>query len=726
MQMAIQYSNRVRQQWNLHVKPVYFWKIYSYNAKFITFFLRIVLIRMNHKELAKSAKLILLCKELPYLGYFQNTVKRTNEKCKNSCLMCVGSATDCITCKPGSLYSNRQCQDSCLDQEYASVAGFCYPCDPACKVCNGSLDSMCQKCNICKPGYDFLKSLNCSGECFYKSGVNRSLELPPNPQLIPTDFDPIELSSELWFKARDLMSLEIQVLQGLTSNIVKPSEMSLGGSNDQKQWEQSFDGYIKEFRLWKVARTSFQIKYFRTVSFSQASKDMISYWRLDDKNDGTTFVFYQATSNKLIKYDPRPKNFIKDLVEFRKTYLKLCNEGQYSYYDETLGYQTCLICDKLHKNCIESCPEGEQMDRQTGFCFKCNPNCKECFESPNNCSISKQGAFRQKQLCCCLSCRDVISVCSIFKLLNKQPQETYIYGWKVIRLSDNLDVTDPHLGMAKVKYSLKNKILFFSLYNSSDKASVTIKNLYNGFDFYFPHYDNQNFSEFANYFNSLSPYKAKQKLIRSQMLQNSKLSCLYWDNNNWTYEFCLLIGLEKIHIKCRCNYLSSFSPTFVTPRQGITPDDIYTNKYSQSNIENREKIKIEELIVPFNKYFKNLEELHQHKTPSLIDFLFKPGAYIVIVFWFMYITSLFYYSGKDRIKRSKMTKLQIKDDLAEIKDDHIQRFDEVIKELMARDTSCSQESPQKLARNQSSEKKQNFNKIDKTEQTVKDKKCLHY
>ncbi|CDW71957.1 neurohypophysial n-terminal domain containing protein [Stylonychia lemnae] len=1261
------------------------------------------------------------CQKCQSNCYYQNSNNRKCDKCKNSCLLCVTSETDCVSCKPGSLYSNRQCQDSCKDQEYASQAGFCYPCDPACKVCNGSLDSLCQKCNpgyylqgstcykkcptsyypnllaqtcesckyycddcnqdndcnICKSGYGFIKTLNCTGEYFYKSGLNRSLSLPFNTQTIPSDFDPEELTTELWFKAQDLMSIAIQVLLGLNpykirkisndpimqlqyqntlqycnsepilknnvwyhiaftfsqktltlacyqdgnsvpvglsptivvvQNLIKPEEMTLGGSKDLKSQETNFDGYIKEFRLWKIARTSFQIKNFRTVSFTIAPPDMIAYWRLDDKNDGSTQVFSEATSNQVITYDPQPILKIQDLVEFREIYLKLCQEGTYSYFNETLGYYICLPCDNMCKNCIgktsshciecnlpyklikeefickivEYCLEGEFMDKITGLCFKCNSNCKTCFNDSNNCQACKQGAFREYQGTSCVDTCPVgmygnvksqqcyfnpridyiipasesiilfgsfIDVKGNFTMLNKEDKESYTYGWKVIRLSDNLDITvdavkpyyetdirkmhmdnniiqaynyysltlfvkglpefynglyaemvntfyvgsapkngkcqvfpfqgiatvtnfkiqqsgwvdeeiitrydflysldggteyfpiqtdnrlsqeisyqfqsiydkfievrvmckatnlkgfsskittlivlekksnadaskdlsnintllqeneedilqmiiqlklitkqlgntktqdpqafDPRLSskdcnnklcnnngncvylnyqkkyycnctepfaglnctysnktqliqiksfisQLSVKYlslsdkqyediflslvsdyletmndvtfgiiiqiignqfsqngqypltnkqvtyymnlisnlieyvenqvvqlnatrtllndeikiqnlqdnyqsaldlfeylrsnslnqidmldpskqfqsrmisykqilisqdslqqlsatqdlkkslttfikiseinfknqglpleqdfifeaiefavnpyqvvnfeNISNNVFEVSFYNASDKAKAEIKNLSNGFDFYFPHQDNQNLSEFITYYNSLSPYKAKQKALRSQLLQSSKLDCQYWNSHQWSNQGCHLQGVDKTHIKCNCNHLSSFSTTFMTPKQSSASAETYTNKYLKSNLDDDGKIKIEDLIVPFDKYFKNLEELLQHKTPSLIEFIFKPGIYIVLLFWLMYISSLFYYTGKDKIKREKMTKSQIRDDLAEIKDDKIQNLDELVKELLARDLNKNQGiQPQEISSQQ--------------------------
>lgn len=55
----------------------------------------------------------------------------------------------------------------------------------------------------------------------------------------------------------------------------------------------------------------------------------------------------------------------------------------------------------------------------------------------------------------------------------------------------------------------------------------------------------------------------------------------------------------------------------------------------------------------------------------------------------MYLTSLVYYTGKDRQKRYAMTKSQNRDDLAELKDNEIQNLDVVIKDLLIRDTALN-------------------------------------
>ena len=80
-------------------------------------------------------------------------------------------------------------------------------------------------------------------------------------------------------------------------------------------------------------------------------------------------------------------------------------------------------------------------------------------------------------------------------------------------------------------------------------------------------------------------------------------------------------------------------------------------------------------MVPYDIYWNNLQELIQHKKPSFVSFITKPGGYVVLIFWIMYATGLIYYSGKDRIGRNTMTKSQNRDDLAEMKDNEIQQIE---------------------------------------------------
>ena len=52
-----------------------------------------------------------------------------------------------------------------------------------------------------------------------------------------------------------------------------------------------------------------------------------------------------------------------------------------------------------------------------------------------------------------------------------------------------------------------------------------------------------------------------------------------------------------------------------------------------------------------------------------MTFILNPGFIVLILYWAMYLSSVIYYSGRDDLKRYKMTKAQNREDLAEMKDD---------------------------------------------------------
>lgn len=45
----------------------------------------------------------------------------------------------------------------------------------------------------------------------------------------------------------------------ILSNLNKPTELVMGGTKDPKTSETNFNGYIKEFRFWNVARSAYEI-----------------------------------------------------------------------------------------------------------------------------------------------------------------------------------------------------------------------------------------------------------------------------------------------------------------------------------------------------------------------------------------------------------------------------------------------------------------------------------
>ena len=51
--------------------------------------------------------------------------------------------------------------------------------------------------------------------------------------------------------------------------------------------EVNFKGYIKDFRWWDSFRSQFKVKYFENIYFNPIPSDLISYWRLNEPNDGS-------------------------------------------------------------------------------------------------------------------------------------------------------------------------------------------------------------------------------------------------------------------------------------------------------------------------------------------------------------------------------------------------------------------------------------------------------
>lgn len=89
-----------------------------------------------------------------------------------------------------------------------------------------------------------------------------------------------------------------------------------------------------------------------------------------------------------------------------------------------------------------------------------------------------------------------------------------------------------------------------------------------------------------------------------------------------------------------------------------------------ASIETKRNVTLKDIIKwPLSLYFSNLQKLWQHNRPSFIMFITNPGFAVLVLFWAMYFSSLIYYSGRDDLKRFKMTKQQNRDDLAELKDD---------------------------------------------------------
>jgi len=156
------------------------------------------------------------------------------------------------------------------------------------------------------------------------------------------------------------------------------------------------------------------------------------------------------------------------------------------------------------------------------------------------------------------------------------------------------------------------------------------------------------------------------------MIVASGLNCMYWNGSAWNDTGCSFGALSTDHMKCVCSHLTSFGPQFITPAVQSSSSQNNTEVYTPAQPENNGEPTLQDLVVfPLSKYFSNIPMLMRHKQPTVLSFLLKPGLYLVILFWFMYCTSMVYYSGKDRLRRYKMTKAQNRDDLAEMKNDEI-------------------------------------------------------
>jgi proprotein convertase subtilisin/kexin type 5 len=99
----------------------------------------------------------------------------------------------------------------------------------------------------------------------------------------------------------------------------------------------------------------------------------------------------------------------------REIFLKICPEGTYSSFNETLGFYDCTSCHELCKNCngnsssnctecnfpykliqaeqicviVEGCPNGYFQDSKTDSCQPCHDYCITCINTPYQCPKCK-------------------------------------------------------------------------------------------------------------------------------------------------------------------------------------------------------------------------------------------------------------------------------------------------------------------------------------------------
>ena len=94
--------------------------------------------------------------------------------------------------------------------------------------------------------------------------------------------------------------------------------------------------------------------------------NLVAYWRLDEKNDGTVITFKDKGLNSTLVMNPTlesPAYTVASRMNMSEIYLKICPEGSYSKMNTLFGYYECLPCNSLCATCIES---------NTTSCTSCN------------------------------------------------------------------------------------------------------------------------------------------------------------------------------------------------------------------------------------------------------------------------------------------------------------------------------------------------------------------
>lgn len=81
----------------------------------------------------------------------------------------------------------------------------------------------------------------------------------------------------------------------IAKQITTPTEITLGGTTDPKIGEVNFSGYLHEFRFWNVARSAFDIYYGRFYDISSKKALLLSYWKMNEINDGTVTKFIDSS-----------------------------------------------------------------------------------------------------------------------------------------------------------------------------------------------------------------------------------------------------------------------------------------------------------------------------------------------------------------------------------------------------------------------------------------------
>jgi len=147
------------------------------------------------------------CPESTYM-----TETGTCFKCDKSCRNCTGAmASMCQECSPGYYLTGSTCDSSCQNPLFPD------PATKSCKNCPYYCDACTQATNCikCKTGYQPIL-LNCTGENFMRLSSTYNISVPLNPYLAnDTIFNPTEMTIEIWFKADNILSLNMEIILGM-------------------------------------------------------------------------------------------------------------------------------------------------------------------------------------------------------------------------------------------------------------------------------------------------------------------------------------------------------------------------------------------------------------------------------------------------------------------------------------------------------------------------------
>ena len=145
-------------------------------------------------------------------------------------------------------------------------------------------------------------------------------------------------------------------VSSITGNIERFREITFGGSTEIKTSESRFNGHIREFRWWRRPRSRFQFMNFKNVDLSDITNisppnELLAYWKLNENRRTDTSIKDFASNNVVILDPVTIGRTMTDIMDMREIYLKMCPEGSYIFFNETLNYFDCAPCHSECKNC---------------------------------------------------------------------------------------------------------------------------------------------------------------------------------------------------------------------------------------------------------------------------------------------------------------------------------------------------------------------------------------